>query len=107
MMKNNSIYLDNSTFEKLKDKALLLDVRTAIEFNSLKTLPNSKNVYLYDLIANPANFIDDKDDLIITLCNGGNRSSDAAHELRQHGYHNAFVLEHGIYGYYRWLDKAK
>lgn len=100
-MKQQSVYIDNPTFEELKTQATLLDVRTEIEFNSLQQIPNARNVYIFDLLQNTSHYLPDKNQLIITLCNGGNRSSDAALELRQLGYPNVYVLTAGIYGYYR------
>ncbi|WHQ37318.1 rhodanese-like domain-containing protein [Spiroplasma sp. SV19] len=103
-MKQQSVYIDNPTFETLKDQAYLLDVRTNVEFKTLHQMPNSTNVYIFDLLQNPAYYLPDKDQLIITLCNGGNRSSEAALELRELGYSNVYVLSTGIYGYYRWKE---
>ncbi|AHF60622.1 hypothetical protein P344_00985 [Spiroplasma mirum ATCC 29335] len=105
MNNQNSIYMDNQTFEELKDKALLLDVRTEVEFKSLQGISGAQNIYIYDLLQDPSLYLKDKEQLIITLCNGGNRSSDAAAQLRKLGYKNVFVLTHGIYGYYRWKNK--
>lgn len=104
-MKQQSVYIDNQTFETLKDKAYLLDVRTNVEFKTLYQIPNSTNFYIFDLLQDPNHYLTDKEQLIITLCNGGNRSSEAVLELRQLGYSNVYVLTNGIYGYYRWKDK--
>ncbi|WP_338956190.1 rhodanese-like domain-containing protein [Spiroplasma endosymbiont of Polydrusus cervinus] len=104
-MNQKPIYLDNATFDIEKDKALLLDVRTNVEFKALSQISNSTNVYIFDLLQDPTRYLPDKDQLIITLCNGGNRSSETASELRQLGYQNAYVLTTGIYGYYRWKEQ--
>ncbi|WP_338964272.1 MULTISPECIES: rhodanese-like domain-containing protein [unclassified Spiroplasma] len=104
-MKQQSVYIDNQTFETIKDNAYLLDVRTNVEFKTLSQMPNSTNVYIFDLLQNPNHYLPDKEQLIITLCNGGNRSGEAALELRQLGYFNVYVLTTGIYGYYRWKNK--
>ncbi|AOX44244.1 hypothetical protein S100390_v1c09080 [Spiroplasma sp. NBRC 100390] len=106
-MKQHSVYIDNQTFETLKEQAYLLDVRTNVEFKTLSQIPNSTNVYIFDLLQRPNYYLPNKEQLIITLCNGGNRSSEAALELRQLGYSNVYVLTTGIYGYYRWKEHKK
>lgn len=104
-MNQKTVYTDNEIFETQKEQALLLDVRTEIEFKALLEIPNSINVYIFDLLQDPSRYLSDKNQLIITLCNGGNNSSEAALELRQLGYHNAYVLRTGIYGYCRWKEQ--
>lgn len=97
----NNIWMSLNDYEKLKDNALVIDVRSENEHITLKTLPNSINIYVYDLIQSPSKYIKDKDQLIITVCNAGNRSSEAAMSLKEQGYKNAYVLTGGIYGYHR------
>ncbi|PQP78046.1 rhodanese-like domain-containing protein [Spiroplasma sp. ChiS] len=104
-MNQKAVYMNNETFETQKDHALLLYVRTNVEFKALRQIPNSINVYIFDLLQDPPRYLSDKNQLIITLCNGGNRSSETVLELRQLGYHNAYVLTTGIYGYYRWKEQ--
>ncbi len=97
----------NEFYEKYED-ALLLDVRSKAEFISLKKIPNSKNIYIYDLLDNVESYIgNNKDIFIVTLCNAGNRSGTVAELLNEQGYNNTFVLEGGIYGFDRWLKKNK
>lgn len=93
--------IDKKEFDKIKDKALIIDVRDHAEFQLLKKMPNAINVPYQELIANPEKFIATKDKTVITICNAGNRSTIAVQSLREQGYKNAFVLTMGIYGYYR------
>lgn len=62
-MKQQSVYIDNKTFETIKDNAYLLDVRTNVEFKTLSQMPNSTNVYIFDLLQNPNHFLPDKEQL--------------------------------------------
>jgi phage shock protein E len=52
-----------------------------------------------ELISEPEKYIKDKNQLVITYCNFGNRSGQAAKVLREKGYLKAFVLEGGIENY--------
>ncbi|WP_342256363.1 rhodanese-like domain-containing protein [Spiroplasma endosymbiont of Poecilobothrus nobilitatus] len=74
-MNQKAVYIDNEIFEAQKERALLLDDRTEIEFKALRQIPNSINVYIFDLFQDTSRYLSDKNQLIITLCNGGNRSS--------------------------------
>lgn len=97
----NDYEINKKEFEKIKNQALIIDVRDREEFQLLKKLPNTINVPYRELIANPEKFITTKDKIVITVCNAGHRSTAAAQSLREQGYKNAFVLTTGIYGYYR------
>jgi len=81
-------------FEKIKSQALIIDVRT------LKKLPNSINVSFLGLVNEPEKYIPTKNQLVVTYCNYGNRSSKAAQILREKGYEQAFVLERGVENYF-------
>ena len=66
--------------------------------------PNTKkttsiNIPFLELVNKPENYIKDKNQLVITYCNYGNRSGQAAQILREKGY-QAFVLEGGIENYF-------
>jgi phage shock protein E len=87
-------------YERRKRDALVIDVRSELEHKSLPILPNSINVYYENLMNNPAKYIPDKNQLIITYCNFGNRSGQAAEFLHQQGY-QVFVLEGGIESYFK------
>jgi deoxyribonuclease-4 len=52
-----------------------------------------------ELISKTEKYLKDKKQLVITYCNYGNRSGQAAQILREKGY-KAFVLEKGIEGYF-------
>lgn len=86
---------------KIKDKARTIDVRTKSEVKSLKNFPWAENIYVYDIFDQFNKFFKDKNELIITVCNAGNRSGEAASFLEHEGFTNAYVLVGGIYGYYR------
>ncbi|MDQ7982813.1 MAG: rhodanese-like domain-containing protein [Spiroplasma sp.] len=102
MAKNKNDYqIDNKEFDKIKNKALIIDVRDQEEFQLLKKIPHSINVPYRQLIAHPEKFITTKEEIVVTICNAGHRSTAAAQSLREQGYQNAFVLITGIYGYYR------
>ena len=82
-------------FEKIKSQALIIDVRDNWEHQQLPKLPNSINIPFLELVSKPENYLKDKNQLVITYCNYGNRSGQAAQILREKGY-QAFVLEGGI-----------
>lgn len=88
-------------YNKIKDKVRTIDVRTKEENNMLKRFPWAENIYVTDLVDNIDLYCKDKSETIITVCNSGNRSSYAADILNQNGFDNAYVLDGGIYGYYR------
>jgi phage shock protein E len=87
-------------YERRKKDALVIDVRSELEHRVLPTLPNSINVYYENLMNNPTKYIPNKGQLIITYCNFGNRSGQAAEFLHQQGY-QVFVLEGGIESYFK------
>ncbi|CAI2181523.1 16822_t:CDS:2 [Funneliformis geosporum] len=91
-------------YEKIKKDALVIDVRSKLEHQTLLALPNSVNIYYEDLMNNPTKYISNQSQLIITYCNLGNRSGQAAEFLHQRGY-QVFVLEGGIENYFK--EKVK
>lgn len=91
-------YITKEEFTKIKEQALIIDVRDKLEHQDLKSFPNSINVPYEDLIAEPEKYLPDKNKLIITYCNFSNRSSKATRFLRSRGYSQVFVLKGGIYG---------
>ena len=101
------ISISNKDFDKIKNKALIIDVRDVSEYQILKKIKNPNdqlniiNIPYYDLIKNPSEYIKDKKQIIVTICNAGNRSTAAALTLRKLGYANTYVLSNGIYGYYK------
>ena len=86
-------------FEKIKHQALIIDVRDDWEHQQLKNLPNSLNIPFLELVSKPENHIKDKNQLVITYCNYGNRSGQAAQTLREKGY-KTLVLERGVENYF-------
>ena len=90
-------YVDKEEFTKIKTRALIIDVRDKLEHQTLKTFSNSVNIPYENLIAEPEKYITDKNQLIITYCNYGNRSGKAASFLRKEGYSQVFILKGGIY----------
>lgn len=99
--KKDTYEINKKEFEKIKEKALLIDVRDPAEFQVLKKIPNSINVPYRTLIGNPKKFIPTKETIVVTICNAGHRSTAAAQALREQGYHKSYVLMLGIYGYYK------
>ena len=87
-------------FEKIKQNALIIDVRDKWEHQQLKKLPNSINILFLELVSKPENYIKDKSQLIITYCNYGNRSGQATQILREKGYLRSFVLKGGVENYF-------
>ena len=86
-------------FEKIKPQALIIDVRDNWEHQQLKKLSNSINVPFLELVSKPEKYIPNKNQLVITYCNFGNRSGQAAQILREKDY-PALVLEGGIERYF-------
>jgi len=91
--------LNKPELEKIKSQALIIDVRDNWEHQQLKKLPNSLNIPFLELINKSEKYIPNKNQLVVTYCNYGNRSGQAARILRKKGY-NAFVLEGGVEGYF-------
>lgn len=77
--------------EKLKQGALLIDVRTVAEFNA-KHLTNAVNLPLNELKAGLSARVPDKSRVLLLHCRSGQRSRIATGELRALGYTNAFNL---------------
>ena len=93
------IAVTKKNFNQIQSQTLLIDVRDKWEHQQLKKLPNSINIPFLELVSKPEKYLKDKNQLIITYCNYGNRSSQAAQILREKGY-RAFVLEGGIDNYF-------
>jgi len=95
-----------SEYEKRRKAALVIDVRSKLEHQTLPVLPNSINIYYEHLMNNPVKYIKDKDQLVITYCNFGKRSGQVAEFLHQQGY-QIFVLEGGVKNYLKEKVKSK
>ena len=77
-------------------KLLLVDVREPYEFEA-GHLKGAVNYPLESLLANPANFLPDKDALIYLYCRSGSRSQYVALQLVNLGYTNLYDLGGIIY----------
>jgi phage shock protein E len=75
----------------LKKGAMLLDVRTAGEFQS-SHLTNAVNIPLDQLKATVPQCMPDKSQVLLLYCRSGRRSGIAEQELRSLGYTNTFNL---------------
>jgi rhodanese-related sulfurtransferase len=98
--------ITKSEYEERKKDALIIDVRSNLEHLTLPVLPNSINIYYEHLMNNPTKYIKDKNQLVITYCNFGNRSGQVTEFLHQQGY-QIFVLEGGIESYFKEKNKGK
>jgi phage shock protein E len=89
-------------YHKIKDQIRTIDVRTEqeykilVRFNWAENIPIRRFEFTMLTVHCP-----DKSETIVTVCNAGNRSSEAAQFLNDQGYENAMVLIGGIYGYKR------
>lgn len=79
----------------LKDGAMIIDVRTAGEFNS-GHLPTAINLPLDQIESSVPRRVKDKSKILLLHCHSGMRSSAAKKKLNAMGYVNAFNL--GSYG---------
>ena len=78
-----------------RDSTVLIDVRTADEFNSFR-IKNSVNIDYYGkgFLDSISLFKDQKN--IILYCRSGRRSYYAAKLLKQKGFNNIYNLEGGV-----------
>ena len=95
-----TIVITKPEFKKIKSQALIIDVRDNWEHQTLKKLPNSINIPFLELVSKSEKYIPDKNQLVITYCNFGNRSGQAAQILREKGYLRTFVLGGGVEDYF-------
>ena len=79
----------------LKNGALVIDVRTAGEFQA-GHLTNAINIPLNELKETLPRQVSDKGKVLLLHCQSGRRSGQAETQLRTMGYTNAFNL--GSYG---------
>lgn len=87
--------IDREEYERVKEQALIIDVRDELEYQTLPKLPDSVNIPYEKLVTEHKKYLKNKSQLIITYCNFGNRSGKAAQFLQKEGY-QAFVLRGGI-----------
>ena len=77
--------------EQLKDGALIVDLRTEVEFAS-RHLPGAINLPLGAIATMPPARMPGKNRALLLHCQTGRRSRAALTELRAMGYTNAFNL---------------
>jgi len=89
----SSDFISGSEAKKLVEdqKAIILDVRTASEYND-NHIENAINVPLADLQANDFSLVKDKEATYIVYCRSGNRSTSAIKILENEGYSNLYNL---------------
>ena len=80
---------------RLKEGALLIDVRTAGEFTG-RHLAGAVNIALDDLGAKLPRLVKDKEKVLLLHCQSGMRSGVAVKKAKAMGYVNAFNI--GSYG---------
>ncbi len=79
--------IDKEINSQLVENTVLLDVRTAWEYNR-GNLPNSLNIKMSDL--RTVNIPFDKDRVVITYCSHGMRSIKAKGILKKRGFTNVY-----------------
>ena len=75
--------------ERLKQGALLVDVRTVAEYNA-GHLTNAVNIPLGEIKETLPRRVSDKGQVLLLHCRSGRRSGIAEQQLRALGYTNAF-----------------
>ncbi len=92
-------------YNEIKDQVLTIDVRTVLEVKTLAKLDWAINYEMNYLHSNYEEILKNHENKkIITVCNAGNRSSQAAQFLREKGY-DADYLDGGIYRYMKIFKK--
>lgn len=81
----------NEMLDLQKEGAILIDVRTAEEYNS-KHLEKAINIDYQEIGDKILSKVKNKDDKIIVYCQSGNRSAKAASTLKEKGYKNIYDL---------------
>ena len=95
MMKKSGQISAKDGLEKLRNGALVIDVRSAGEFSS-GHLPIAINIPLDEIETVLPRRVKDKSQVLLLHCQSGMRSSMAKSKLNGMGYTNAFNL--GSYG---------
>jgi len=95
MMKKSGQISAKDALEKLKNGALVIDVRSPGEFNS-GHLPVAINIPLDEIETALPKRVQDKNQMLLLHCASGMRSGMAKSKLKGMGYTNAFNL--GSYG---------
>jgi phage shock protein E len=90
-LKRSGLISSKDARARLKNGALLIDVRTAGEFAS-RHLPNAINLPLDEIESSLPRRVKDKNQAILLHCQSGMRSGAAKSKLNGLGYANAFNL---------------
>ena len=91
MMKKSGQISAKDALEKLKNGALVIDVRSAGEFNS-GHLATAINIPLDEIETALPKRVKDKNQVLLLHCASGMRSGTAKSKLKGMGYTNAFNL---------------
>ena len=96
--------LNASEFNALKANGAspyLLDVRQPFELTAFGAIPGVVNIPLGDLRSRMNELPGDKEQMIVVICQSGNRSQNAAKMLTDAGYSNVHNLDGGTMGWLR------
>jgi len=95
----NSPYRVSSDVAKILIKNnkldLILDVRTPTEVTALGAYPGSVNIQSSDLEKMMPKMYPNKNNLILTYCNSGQRARNATEKLHELGYINSIYIASG------------
>ena len=94
-LKRASFVSASTARQLLLQGAVVVDVRSAAEFNS-RHLPGAINIELGDVMAEVPRRFPDKSQFLLLHCLSGGRSGIARQQLRSMGYQNVHNL--GSYG---------
>ncbi len=83
--------------QKVKDGAILIDVRTNQEFNE-GHISRAIVIPYYEISDKIQSLVIDKKDTIIIYCQNGGRGKKACEILEKLGYENVYNLKDGIEG---------
>ena len=90
-LKRSGLISSQEARARLKNGALLIDVRTAGDFGS-GHLPNAINLPLDEIETSMPRRVKDKNQVILLHCQSGMRSGVARRKLNGLGYSNAYNL---------------
>jgi phage shock protein E len=74
-------------YHKIKDQIRTIDVRTEQEYKILVRFNWAENIPIDELVHNVEIHCPDKGETIVTVCNAGNRSSEAARLMNNYTYY--------------------
>jgi rhodanese-related sulfurtransferase len=96
-----------SEFESMRSAGnaiTLIDVREPFELSTFGAIPGVVNIPLGQLKQRTGNLPADKASTIVTICQSGQRSQQAAALIGAMGYSNVFSLDGGTLG---WLKSVR